>query len=730
MWSSPRLPALLLASGLAVAAAAPAGRAQAQVAVTAELREAVELAARGDTAAALQRIDQIIRTDPRSAEAHFRRGQLFAIRASSERFQFEDRLQAEASLGAALRLDPDNPLYLLEFGKLMLKQQMRVDAQRMFTRALNSAARTDAVTLAEIHYQLAIFRETQWLRFRDRRTLPVNRLQVDTRMAFSDARYIWELFDMTAAPSTEQGADDREAMLRHLRAALSSDPTHIGATMLLLAYQYDAEDSAQYLETARRFVRYSPAAPEAYLALGLGLYLAGDIEPAAGAFAYALELMPEQERRQIESISRLLASSDAGDYLGMDDTTRAEYERRFWRETNPLYLSVTNEFWLEYLARMTYAEMRYRIPEYGVRGWETDRGSIWVRYGRPARLATFPPTLDLASDHPGQMLTVWAYAQNGPVFLFRQNPGFRGATFAGDFRTYVERYRERQPVSFDTPTLPIRVLMPVQVVRFRGPGGQMDAEIHAAVPLDRIAEQPRSAGAVELGLFVQNEAAIEVTRETRQIEPAVGPGAQPLVESWRIGLRQGRMHLVGVEARDAVSWGAAVGRTRVPPKAFPAGQLSLSDMLLADRVEPLVENPQRRADFRVQPNPARVFERSGDVAFYFEIYNLLPDSEQFAAYELDLTVSVDEIHRRGTLGTIVGAIADRWGLSRLGTDAAQIRFERQARVEARDLLPEHFRVTLDNAPAGRYVVRLVVRDRNAGREASTEQEFWIGQENR
>jgi GWxTD domain-containing protein len=694
----------------------------------AELRLALEAAARGDTASALEGLERAVALQPRLAEAHFQRGLLLSRRASADPFRFEDRTRAEAAFNEALRYDRDNPLYLLELGKLMLKQQIRVDGERVLQRALAAAARADAATFAEVHFQLALFRETMWLRLRDRRALPAGREQIDPVAAASDARYAWDLIEHAMYAGPEQGAAERNIMVRHLRAALNADPAHAGAAYHLLAYQYDVESGEEFLETARRFARHAPAEPRAYLSLGLGYYTAGEIDRAAGAFAYALELMPEPERRHFESVARLLARRDAGEYLDLDDDARAAYERRFWREADPLLLTEANESWLEYMARMTYADMRFGLAEYGIRGWETDRGAIWVRYGRPERTASFPPTTgDIGLEHPGQITTVWSYGRLGPVFLFRQNPGFRRATFAGDFRSYAENYRSRQAASFDTPSLPERVRLPIQAVRFRGADGMMDVEVHAGVPLDRLSGAHRSASPLQLGLFVQDQDAIEISRETRQLAAAVGPGAGERNESWRIALPWDRTHFLGVEARDAVSWSAAVGRLRVPPRRFPAGALTVSDLLLADRIEPLVESPAARADFRLTPNPARTFGGNADVGFYFEIYNLLPDAEHFASYELDLSVRVEEIHRRTALEQIIGGIADRWGLSRAGTDAVQLRFERQARVLARDLIPEYFRITLDDAPQGRYTVQLVVRDRNAGREASAEQEFWIGE---
>ena len=66
------------------------------------------------------------------------------------------------------------------------------------------------------------------------------------------------------------------------------------------------------------------------------------------------------------------------------------------------------------------------------------------------------------------------------------------------------------------------------------------------------------------------------------------------------------------------------------------------------------------------------------------------------------------------------------GLTAEGTDAVQLRFRKEAHVRARDMVPEFFKVQFPDAPAGRYRLKLTVRDRNADREVVAERVFRIG----
>ncbi|HUH11629.1 MAG TPA: GWxTD domain-containing protein [Longimicrobiales bacterium] len=722
---------ILLAASLALALQLlPAdGVAQEPKAVPSRLQAGIDAAARGDTVQALAILDDLLEADPRLAEAHFQRAKIYASLASGRATQFQERALAESALEQAIKQDPRNPLYLLAMGKLMLMQQVRVDARRIFQRALTEAARADAATLAEVHYQLGLFHETQWVRFKDRHMLPMGRDQFDTDMAFYDARWAWNFLTDSPYPGSDQGDAERSSMLDHYRAALSVHPSHRGASTHLMAYLHDEGLYEQLLDVAHAFVGAAQSDPLAYLGLGLGHYRKGSMEEAAGAFHYALTLMSTEERRQFEGIGRILSKDGEARYTGLSPDQRLEYERRFWSVSDPLMLTAANEFWLEYMARMAYVDFRFGIEEYKLRGWQTDRGDIYLRYGPPVKRAAFGAAAIRTADMSalGKVTTGWSYGPDGPGFGFRQNPGFRNARFADDFAFYSEDFRSVQPARFESPTLPERLPLPVQVVRFRGPEGRMDVEVHAALPMAALGEGvPVAESTVERGVFVQDQQAREVERIVGEEIVRFREADGRRVESWRLSLQPDGRYIVGVEAREPLTWRAAVGRATVDPKLFALGELSISDILLADVVQPLDTLPASRTDFRIVPNPEMVFRPDQGVNLYFELYNLLPDDDQFASYEVELAITVEEIEREGP-GVLqaLAELADKWGFTKEGTSPAELRFQKQQRVVAQDILPEYFNVQLPGAPRGRYGLSLTVRDQNAGTEATTTRTFHI-----
>ena len=352
-------------------------------------------------------------------------------------------------------------------------------------------------------------------------------------MAFADPRYVWQMLERSITWSG-QGVTERDQMVQHLGKALEADPAHVGAASQLLAYYHDQGYLDEYTAEARRFARAAPTEPKAYLALGLGLHAMGREDEAAGAFQYALELMPFEVAEEFRSVARLLTKDDAKAYAALAPEARQEARRRFWLASDPLYLTPSNEFRAEYLARMAYADLRYGVAEYKLTGWQTDKGVIYVRYGAPLRHATFSPTNlgEQAAGDFGQIgatTTVWSYGRQGPVFVFTQNPGYRRARFAGDFRFYADDYRSMQPTHMTAPSLPSPVGMPTQTARFRGAGDAMALEVHSLLPLDTLGS---IAGVVETtlesGLFVVDPDGVEVRRltEVRTLAWANGPSGR------------------------------------------------------------------------------------------------------------------------------------------------------------------------------------------------------------
>lgn len=127
-------------------------------------------------------------------------------------------------------------------------------------------------------------------------------------------------------------------------------------------------------------------------------------------------------------------------YVAKDDEFRAirnaptpEEQRRlflsFWDERDPTPGTVRNEEMEQYYFRVAYANERY--SRFHDRGWNTDRGEIFIRFGEP----------EYVEDHPfnygTQPYQIWNYYGQGRRFIFVDESGM------GDFRLLIPHWDDR-----------------------------------------------------------------------------------------------------------------------------------------------------------------------------------------------------------------------------------------------------------------------------------------------
>ncbi|UCC48513.1 MAG: GWxTD domain-containing protein [Gemmatimonadota bacterium] len=683
------------------------------------------LAAGGDTLAALAQFRQAVEVAPRLAEAHFQLGRMLARHASAVETDFRERVEAERALRRATSLDPDNPAYLAELGVLFIKQQRRNDGERVISRALKMAEERrldlDPALLADMHFNLGWAQEVRYERERQRRLTPPHRGAIPADLPPSAwlSRYVEDYLE-DAPPVEDSGQATRDLMIEHYWAAVRTDPTHFDASRRLLVHLLDDSQFTEYLSVARQLVEAHPDRPETELYLGLGLHVVGREDEAAAAFERALARLPEPERAPLLSIEPLLRREPAEDYLEMDDSSRTEFEQAFWRLSDRLYLTEANETRLEHMARVAYAELRFAEPATGYRGWETDRGVIFIRYGPPNVIIRQPAELSTR--------IVWIY-RPGPVFMFDQTRGYFHARFAGDFQWVADEYRYRAPAFYgNIPSIATRLSIPVQVARFRGRSPDEAAvEIHAELPLEELGRDlDVERSEFETGIFLRNLDGLRIKDDVDvRILDYADTASTDNLKSWRVLVPgEGRLW-VSVEARDAVTWRAAATRDTVSVRLFPEDSLSLSDILLAELLRPLALEPLRRADYDITPNPARVYVPYQAVHIYYEIYGLARDPEGYASFEVSLAVRVKKLQREGALPQFLGLLADAWGFSIVGDDRVELRYRREFDMKDRDRVTEHLRIELPEVPPGEYEIIVKIWDHLNERLATRTRSFAV-----
>jgi GWxTD domain-containing protein len=739
-----RLCAELTAATLCVASAlvCPLGALRAQGPQSEARRlvdEAVTLANRGDTAAALARLAQATKLAPTMADAHYRRGMLMAHQAGTGMSDLFKRRAANSELERAIRIEQGNPAYYLELGRLRLKESvMRLDAQRLFNHALKAAEqRGDPELVAAVDAELGDIYYRRYTALGHRRMLTGDAWQFDPDEAMANPHYAKDFLDSRSSEIDDAGELDLRQAEERYRAAVSAYPAHDASSAGLLGILYDEQRYEEYIEVSRQFERAAPQSARANLFAGLGLWRVGRAAEAARAFDRGIALLPPGERDHVTDLSVILRRTDAERYEELTSAQRAEFNRIYWSANDPLKLTAENEHLLEHLARVAYADLRFSAPDLHLRGWDTDRGVIYIRYGPPPVVATFPPeTSQLGSDiaSAGKLTTVWFYPERNLRFVFYGPPGYNFARFAGEFRTYVEDARYAQPVKYDN--VPVNEAMdsiPVQVAAFRprgadsasGDSAKTELVFFAGLPLTRMASGVDLVeGPIQNGLFVTDPLERSVTTQRRNETVRFGAEGQLEQRTYVTGLAPGEYRF-RVEARQPTTGRAARGAGALTVEAFNRPTLMLSDVILADRVAPRVETPAGRNEFLLDPNPAMQFAPGSEVHLYWEMYNLQPDSTDQVDYEVEVVFRVQSLERHGLVARIVGGALDAVGTTAKGDDQVSVRYDASTAVGGRDRIPGWVAVNLADSPRGTYTMELVITDRHTGQVAMRRRVFTV-----
>lgn len=703
------------------------------------MKDADQLALHGDTAAALERLERATQLAPGLAEAHYRRAVLLVRQSGTGAGSLLTRHTAEREILKALKIDQSNPRYLLELGRLRLKQGFRrLEAQWILNRALDAAKkRGNPKLLAEIQGEIGDIYYRRYLAVGHRRQITGDAIHFDPDEAIGNPHYARDfLDDQTTAIDNAGELDLRRAEL-HYRAGLAADPGNDASAAGLLGILYDGKRYEEYLDAARAFVRAAPKSARAHLFLGLGMWRAGRAAEASRAFQRALALMDPTERAHISDLSVILRREDAHRYENLTAAQRAEYNRVYWAANDPLKLTGENEHLLEHLSRVAYTELRFAAPDLHLRGWDSDRGVIYIRYGPPPVIATFAPgTQAIGTNDPtnvGKITTVWFYPERNLRFVFYGPPGYNFARFAGEFKAYAEDARYAVPVRYDNvPVDEALDSVAMQTAEFRPPAdsatGKTELVVYAGVPVKRMAKGVDLArGPLETGLFLSDMLERPIIQDRQHETVQFGASRQFERRTFTADVPPGQYDL-RVEALQPTTRRAARGRDRITLESLDRKSLEMSDVVLADRVAPRRDAPTGRKDFFLDPNPAMVYAPGDQVHLYWEMYNLTPDSTGTVRYRTQVVIRVQSLERHGFAARVVGGVLDAVGASAKGDDEVSLSYQAATALAGRDRVPGWVALSLADAPKGAYTLEIAITDLVSGQTAVRQRSFTVTDE--
>jgi len=593
---------------------------------------------------------------------------------------------ADSALRLATRFAPDSAEYWMTLARFNLQSgvgSLRFAAERQMERARDAAERTqDSVLLAETSNALGM---AVWRRFESTRNRALvgagQRVQMQTegRWQRAHAKDFLDTFSKRIQPPT--GTADYLAANALFLQALSAAPNAlVYARHVYMAHAVGGQWEA-LLAIANRRAAASAFDADARLARGLALQRLRRTREARFAFDSAVAMMDEGESAALFRTDRILPTGPnvLTGRRGMDQRTfaalptgqRATMSAILWSLNDPISATPENEAQLEFMARVVQAEWQWSDALQGVRGVDTDRGDIFVRYGPPDEEITLPGSASVqqqvfdttfsstggvasTSQEVGSTLA-WVY-RSGEVFFFEIAPGFGTARTPLTDQKYVAEIGSVKPAAWENVRGPRRVdTLPLRTARFRAPADSADVVIVTQLPVRALVADTGVAldsstvnGVLRVDLAVIDGTARTVTRDSAKTDITKAMLAESGARTWTTRLAKGAAFVrVDAVRTDAFSDTERAANVSVGLDVTPTNGFAVSDLLLVVPKDAVpAASVKRWRDFQLTPSIGsyRAGQRVGVV---WETYDLgtKDDGSQYR-----VTLTVERRRRSGASG--------------------------------------------------------------------------------
>jgi len=463
------------------------------------------------------------------------------------------------------------------------------------------------------------------------------------------------------------------------------------------------------------------------------------------------------------------------------DDERERFIEEFWRRRDPDPDTDENEFKEEYYERIAYANEHFAS---GIPGWKSDRGRIWIMYGKPDERETHPSggNYERPSYEGGGNTSTYPFED----WFYRYLPGigsgieieFVDPTGSGEYR--IARNPDEKDALLNIPgaglTLSEQLGLTDKSARVVGGGAvgsatstrEQDSPFSRLQLLADLARPPQVkfndlASAVNTGVIEENPLNFDVRVDFfRQSDERVITAITIQVENKDLvfqdsgGLQQARINIFGritsvagrragvfedpvittatteelsdakerksayqkavalapgtykvdVIVRDVASGATGVRHIALPVPKYDPTKLSTSTLVLAAKLESLVDRPAVGqfviGQTKVIPNVSGIYHRGSPVGVYLQVYNAGID-------QTTLRPSVDVEYALTRDGKEIGKQAEDWrGLSDSGQRLTLARL-----IDSRQLTP------------GEYELTIRIRDHVSGQSLAPSAKFTV-----
>jgi hypothetical protein len=505
-------------------------------------------------------------------------------------------------------------------------------------------------------------------------------------------------------PEVGRVIDERREAVETLRRYFSVAPSERSAAGPLVRLLILDDRASEAVSVARAFAALSSDTLWAHLLLGLALNAHGAPEEAEREFVSALMTMDDRTRRDWTEPEWLLHAGEQRRVRRLSGAERAEYERRFWIVSDPLWLTNANERWVEHMSRHVEARLLAQVPVVaGMLRWGRDLDELTVRYGTPSsRSQVRSNNLRDASSFIEYFDTAQrAYSPDRWL-----EDGMPPPPFPGE-KPFL--YTSRARSGYALRTVHRLVDLPHQVTRFLS-GDSVIVRVDGALVRPDKPDPPAAGTKPRVGLFAYDSA---FTRRVQAVRD--GPAWDADTVSFTLSVRAPPGSFIySVEALDSAA--AFAARARYSLDAFiPEDGPVVSDLLVGAPFGSVL--PNSRTDPQLRPLHTLIVPMGSSLGLYAEVYRVAATGPEAVRLEFAL----EPAEGPGLLTQFARWIGRAVGLVQPETDP---RVAWREEVEA-GVHPVAVNLPVEPRRPGRYTLTLRVTDLGTGRTAETRRALLI-----
>ena len=633
--------------------------------------------------------------------------------------------EADSSIRLAVRTEPGNARYKITQGQYYLGTgwiPVRLQSYHVFNQALRDARKSgDPMLLAEALVEKG---RVHWRRYDPGSfgNIPANvrirawelegdstamtglvGFEVDSVTTKSLSREALERArneeheNMRPGDGGFRGEADYKHAETYFREAYEAAPSFTRGYRQLAMLFADRHRWTELGALARSRIAQDPKDAWAFMTAGLAALRSGQEKAARRALDSGFALLSPGERGRLDNIQRTTRPSDSLTVEAWTQLERKEYADRFWRLSAPLWSRDSASVHTEFLARVTYAELRWTVEELrNKRGADSDRGRVHIRYG---------PADGRSGYRTGES---WYYDVPQISFFFAGMPTFSTMYYNP---AYAKEVMDAIPTRWDNMVRGRIDSLPVRVTRFRTVADSVDVVFASQPPVAAI----RRAMSVEAPIRAEFWLLDTKLRELAHTSGIVkDSNAHAFVQRVPAGEFLYRFE---ASAEGAMRAARAVSSTRAMSDnatAFSLSGFGMSDVLIARRVEPRGQT-RRWTDFEYAPSAGTVASGS-ELALLWENYDL---TEKDGAVSYEIALTIERKRERLTLNSLGARIVNSFSsLVRREQTEDRIVYRYERTTAHAPVIADYFSLVLADLPAGDYDMIVALLDRNSGRMTS------------